>query len=79
MVLCNYGDVVNATVTVDHAASSYGRPVVVLTETQEPLDVVSWIAFNYQVLEATQREWEMLQRALSPWATPRLAPGGKIT
>lgn len=79
MVLRNYGNVVDAAVTVDHAASNYGRPVVVLTETQELLDVVSWIALNYQVVEATQREWEMLQQALSPWATPQLAPGGKIT
>lgn len=61
-----------AEVTTDHAASSYGIPVVVLPD-GESLDVASWILLAYRVEEATPQELATLKRALSPYTTPQQA------
>ncbi len=58
-----------ATVTMDHPASSYGIPVVVLPD-GEALDVQSWMILNYAVVEASDSELEALTRALSPYTVP---------
>lgn len=54
---------INATVTTDHPASSYGQPVIVL-EDGDALDMPSWILLNYQIVEATPEEMELLKRVL---------------
>lgn len=54
---------VEATVTTQHAASSYGRPVVVLA-TGEVVDALSWAALDYRVERATAAERAALRRAL---------------
>ncbi len=63
---------IEATVTTDHAASSYGLPVIVLAD-GEALDVTSWMILNYQVVEATEEELADLVRALSPYTIPTQA------
>lgn len=55
---------INATITTDHAASSYGQPVIVLESDGEALDITSWILLNYQIVEATPEEMELLKRVL---------------
>lgn len=56
--------IVNATVTADHAASSYGQPVIVLDSDGQALDITSWVLLNYQIEEATPEEFELLKRVL---------------
>ena len=63
---------IEAAITTDHPASSYGIPVVVLPD-GESLDVASWILLAYQVEQATPAEFVALRRALSPYATPQQA------
>jgi len=46
---------VEATVTTDHNASSYGQPVIVF-EDGEALNFFSWVGMGYQVVEATEQE-----------------------
>jgi len=50
----------NARITTDHSASSYGQPVIVL-EDGEALDLMSWVLCGYQVIKASQREMEQLR------------------
>ncbi len=52
---------VKATITTQHSASSYGRPVIVL-EDGGALDLMSWVGCNYQVEMATKKERVALQR-----------------
>gem|GEM_PF-1012310 len=52
---------VNACITTDHSASSYGQPVIVL-EDGEALDLTSWVFCKYQVVSASEKEREMLAR-----------------
>ncbi len=52
---------VEATITTDHPASSYGRPVIV-TDDGLALDLVSWVGLNYQVVEATPEERAQLDQ-----------------
>lgn len=73
-----------AKVTTDHPASSYGQPVIVLLESDgEALDLTSWVLLNYQIIEATPDELEMLKRVLI--VDPRFAAaalgrkGGSVT
>lgn len=63
---------IEATVTTDHPASSYGIPVVVLPD-GESLDVASWMLLNYQVEQATPEDVDALRRALSPYTQPAIA------
>ena len=46
---------IKATVTTAHSASSYGQPVIVLQD-GGALDLMSWVAMNYQVVKATAQE-----------------------
>lgn len=55
---------VAATITTNHSASSYGQPVIVLESDGEALDITSWILLNYQIVEATPEELELLKRVL---------------
>lgn len=50
---------VNAEVTTDHPASSYGQSVIVL-EDVGALDLISWVALDYRVEDATPDEVEKL-------------------
>ncbi len=59
----------DATVTTEHGASSYGIPVVVLPD-GEALSIASWMLLDYQIVEATREELQMLVRALSPYTIP---------
>lgn len=68
---------VDATVTTDHPASSYGIPVIVLAD-GEALDVQSWMILLYRVERATPEELEGLRMALSPYAEPTLADNAVI-
>lgn len=54
---------IEATITTDHAASSYGIPVIVLPD-GENLPPASWVLLGYQVVEATPEERAALQVAL---------------
>lgn len=74
---------ISAEVTTDHAASSYGQPVIVLESDGEALDLTSWVLLNYQVVEATPEEMDLLKRVLI--VDPRFAAaelgrkGGSVT
>jgi len=57
---------VAAIVTTDHPASSYGIPVIVLSD-GEALDVQSWLILLYEVEEATPEELDNLRLALNPY------------
>lgn len=50
---------VKAKITTEHSTSSYGQFVIVL-EDGEALDLFSWVACGYQVVDATEKEREML-------------------
>lgn len=52
---------VNARITTNHSASSYGQPVIVL-EDGEAIDLMSWVFCKYQVVSATKKERELLIR-----------------
>lgn len=64
---------IEAEVTTDHPASSYGIPVVVLPD-GESLSIESWILLNYQVEETTAGELDALRRALAPYTQPAVNP-----
>lgn len=53
-----------AKVTSDHPDSSYGQPVIVLESDNMALDITSWVLLNYQIVEATPEEFELLKRVL---------------
>lgn len=65
--------IIDATVTTDHPASSYGQPVIVLDSDGDALNITSWILLNYQIEEATPEEYELLKRVLI--ADPRIVSG----
>ncbi len=46
---------VDATITTDRPASSYGQPVIV-TSDGSAVDLASWVMLDYQVVEATPEE-----------------------
>lgn len=50
---------IKAEITTEHPASSYGQPVIVLPD-GGALDLMSWVAMNYQVEKATKKEREGL-------------------
>lgn len=53
-----------AKITTDHPASSYGQPVIVLPD-GSALDLISWIGLGYEVVRATAKEREQLERIFS--------------
>ena len=52
---------IKATVTMNHPASRYGQPVVIL-EDGGMLDSSLWVAKRYRVLKATKKEVSALLR-----------------
>jgi len=68
---------INATVTTDHPASSYGIPVVVLPG-GESLDIQSWMLLAYQVEQCSPDELDALRRALSPYTQPTVNPAAEL-
>ena len=54
---------ITARITTDHSASSYGQPVVVLPD-GEALNAESWVLMGYQIVSATKKEAEMMERWL---------------
>ncbi len=54
---------IEAEITTDHPASSYGQPVIVLPD-GEALDPQSWVLMGYQVLSASEDEIEALKKWL---------------
>lgn len=55
---------VKAKITSNHPDSSYGQPVIVLDSDNKTLDITSWVLLNYQIIEATPEEFELLKRVL---------------
>lgn len=55
----------NATVTTEHSASSYGQPVIVLESDGEALDLMSWLLLEYKVIEATPKELKLLKQVFT--------------
>ena len=53
--------IISAEITTEHSASSYGQPVILL-EDGGALDLMSWVALDYQVEEATDDEWDSLNK-----------------
>lgn len=54
---------IEADITTDHPASSYGQPVVVLPDGQA-LNADSWILLNYHVVKASKAEATLMERWL---------------
>jgi hypothetical protein len=52
---------VEATITTEHPASSYGQPVIVMSD-GGALDLASWAMLGYQIVEATREERAQLAR-----------------
>lgn len=57
---------VSAHLSTDHPSSSYGIPVIILETDNEPIDLFSWVALDYRILEASQEERAGLQRLFAP-------------
>ena len=55
------GNQINAEITANHPASSYGQPVIVL-ENGELLDPVSWSVLGYKVVSASPEELAALKK-----------------
>jgi hypothetical protein len=52
---------VEAELTTEHSASSYGRPVIVLDD-GGALDWVSWVSLGYRLVNGTEEEKEFLRK-----------------
>lgn len=52
---------IDATITTEHAASSYGQPVLLLDD-GAPLNLESWVLMSYQVVRASPDELPLLQK-----------------
>lgn len=52
---------VEAELTTEHSASSYGQPVIVLDD-GGALDWVSWISLGYRLVDGTEEEKEFLRK-----------------
>jgi hypothetical protein len=52
---------IEAELTTEHPASSYGIPVIALPD-GGALDLMSWVALDYRVVEATEAEREGLRQ-----------------
>jgi hypothetical protein len=74
---------ISATITTEHSLSSYGQPVLLL-EDGNPLNVESWILMAYQVVNATNAEYALLQKWVGLINTANAAAalgrkGGSVT
>jgi hypothetical protein len=54
---------IEADITTDHPASSYGMPVVILPDGQA-LNADSWVLLNYHVVKASPSEATMMEQWL---------------
>lgn len=52
---------IEAELTTEHSASSYGQPVIVLDD-GGALDWVSWISLGYRLVDGTEEEKEFLRK-----------------
>jgi len=52
---------VKATIAINHSASSYDQPVIVLAD-GGALDLMSWVTMGYQAVKATKKERVELQK-----------------
>ncbi len=52
---------IEATITTEHPASSYGQPVILL-EDGNPLDMSSWVLLAYRAEEVAPEEQELWQK-----------------
>lgn len=50
---------IKATITTEHSASHYGQPVIVLPD-GAALDLISWVALDYRVVKASNKEYHVL-------------------
>lgn len=55
---------IEAEITTEHSASSYGMPVVVLPD-GHALDANSWVLMGYQVVSLSAKEKPMMERWLT--------------
>jgi len=55
---------IDAEITTEHPMSSYDQPVIVLSD-DGLLDAASWFLLNYQVVQATDQEFDMLRSWIS--------------
>lgn len=53
----------NATITTDHPASSYGQPVVII-EDGDPVNFSDWVLLQYRVEAADAAETVLLEKFL---------------
>ena len=51
---------IHATISTEHPASHRGQPVIVL-EDGSALDLASWTAFDYHVVNASKKEMSVLK------------------
>ncbi len=54
---------VEAVVTTAHASSSYGIPAIVLAD-GTVVSTMAWYFFQFEVVEATEEEYYLLQQAI---------------
>ena len=55
---------IEAEITTEHPMSSYNQPVIVLPDGGS-LDATSWFLLNYQIVQATDQEFDMLRSWIS--------------
>jgi hypothetical protein len=55
---------VAASITIKHAGSGYGQPVIVLS-TGGVVDILGWHLREYQLVDATQQERHLLSEILN--------------
>ncbi len=60
---------IDATISTEHSASSYGIPVIVLPD-GEALSIASWMMLRYEVVDATKEELAGLLKVLQPYTMP---------
>ena len=59
-------ETMNASITTDHATSSYGRPVIVHPDGAS-IGFTDWLLLNYTVVECTKEEQALMNRWLTRW------------
>lgn len=55
---------IDARITTEHSQSSYGQPVIVLPD-GGLLDATSWVLMAYQIVKASEAEYELLRKWIS--------------
>ena len=52
-----------ATITTEHSLSSYGQPVLLLSD-GKPIDATSWVLMGYSVLKMSKKEAPLMEKWL---------------